>query len=100
MYTLNAWVKAKPKVVPQLAVQTVAEEKQYLTFMLGGKMLSLGILCIKETLWYAILTEVFMMPACIRGFFNGFNAIYNIANNALSIRVRGINGFGILCWHI
>jgi purine-binding chemotaxis protein CheW len=50
--------------------KVVVEEKQYLTFMLGGEMFSLGILCIKEIIWYADLTEVPMMPACIRGVIN------------------------------
>jgi len=54
----------------QLAKQAVGEAKQYLTFMLGGEMFSLGILCIKEIIWYANLTEVPMMPACIRGVIN------------------------------
>ena len=49
---------------------SAVEEKQYLTFMLGGEMFSLGILCIKEIIWYANLTEVPMMPACIRGVIN------------------------------
>jgi purine-binding chemotaxis protein CheW len=46
------------------------EHKQYLTFMLGGEMFSLGILCIREIIWYANLTEVPMMPSCIRGVIN------------------------------
>ena len=46
------------------------EHKQYLTFNLGGEMFSLSILCIKEIIWYADLTEVPMMPACIRGVIN------------------------------
>jgi purine-binding chemotaxis protein CheW len=46
------------------------EQKQYLTFTLGGEMFSIGILCIKEIIWYAQLTEVPMMPACIRGVIN------------------------------
>ena len=46
------------------------EHKQYLTFMLGGEMFSIGILCIREIIWYANLTEVPMMPACIRGVIN------------------------------
>jgi purine-binding chemotaxis protein CheW len=49
---------------------SAVEEKQYLTFMLGGEMFSLSILCIKEIIWYANLTEVPMMPACIRGVIN------------------------------
>jgi purine-binding chemotaxis protein CheW len=33
-------------------------------------MFSISILCIKEIIWYANLTEVPMMPACIRGVIN------------------------------
>ena len=46
------------------------EQKQYLTFLLGTEMFSIAILCIKEIIWYAGLTEVPMMPACIRGVIN------------------------------
>ena len=63
---MNALVKAQN----QSQAAHVAEEKQYLTFMLGGEMFSLSILCIKEIIWYANLTEVPMMPACIRGVIN------------------------------
>jgi len=59
---MNALVKAEN--------QKAAEQKQYLTFTLGGEMFSIGILCIKEIIWYAQLTEVPMMPACIRGVIN------------------------------
>lgn len=47
-----------------------SENKQYLTFMLGGEMFSIGILRIREIIWYASPTEVPMMPACIRGVIN------------------------------
>lgn len=47
-----------------------AEPKQYLTFVLGGELFSISILCIKEIIWYTDLTEVPMMPACIRGVIN------------------------------
>ncbi len=68
---MNALVKANGKAPPnQVVAQTAVEEKQYLTFMLGGEMFSLSILCIKEIIWYANLTEVPMMPACIRGVIN------------------------------
>jgi purine-binding chemotaxis protein CheW len=68
---MNALVKTPPKALSAKApVQAVVEEKQYLTFMLGGEMFSLSILCIKEIIWYANLTEVPMMPACIRGVIN------------------------------
>jgi purine-binding chemotaxis protein CheW len=59
---MNAMVKADNK--------QKAEQKQYLTFTLGGEMFSIGILSIKEIIWYANLTEVPMMPACIRGVIN------------------------------
>ena len=59
---MNALVKTDSK--------PVVEQKQYLTFTLGGEMFSIGILCIKEIIWYANLTEVPMMPACIRGVIN------------------------------
>jgi purine-binding chemotaxis protein CheW len=68
---MTALVKTEGK--PQsskVAVQEVAEQKQYLTFVLGGEMFSLGILCIKEIIWYSNLTEVPMMPECIRGVIN------------------------------
>ena len=55
---------------PAAAPQAAAEKRQYLTFLLGGEMFSIDILCIKEIIWYAALTEVPMMPACIRGVIN------------------------------
>ncbi len=68
---MNALVKADKRTsLRQAAVATAVEAKQYLTFMLGGEMFSIGILCIKEIIWYANLTEVPMMPACIRGVIN------------------------------
>ena len=68
---MTALVKTDTKSSQALAAtQAVVEEKQYLTFMLGGEMFSIGILCIKEIIWYANLTEVPMMPACIRGVIN------------------------------
>lgn len=68
---MNALVKTDSKAVATKAgVGAPVEEKQYLTFMLGGEMFSISILCIKEIIWYANLTEVPMMPACIRGVIN------------------------------
>lgn len=68
---MNALVKAQDRSQKVLSVaQTAVEEKQYLTFMLGGEMFSIDILQIKEIIWYAALTEVPMMPACIRGVIN------------------------------
>ncbi len=69
---MNQLVKAKALAPggPGRAAQGAAEEKQYLTFTLAGEMFSLDILCIKEIIWYAGLTEVPMMPNCIRGVIN------------------------------
>jgi purine-binding chemotaxis protein CheW len=68
---MNALVKSGGRPQAGLpAAQTVSEQKQYLTFMLGGEMFSISILSIKEIIWYANLTEVPMMPACIRGVIN------------------------------
>jgi purine-binding chemotaxis protein CheW len=68
---MNALVKADSKTLPnQVMLKTAVEEKQYLTFMLGGEVFALNIQCVKEIIWYANLTEVPMMPACIRGVIN------------------------------
>ncbi len=68
---MTALVKPQARRATAVAVAApVVEEKQYLTFMLGGEMFSIGILCIKEIIWYANLTEVPMMPSCIRGVIN------------------------------
>ena len=68
---MNSLVKAQGRALvdPQMA-QAVIEQRQYLTFMLGGEMFSIGILAIKEIIEYDGLTEVPMMPACIRGVIN------------------------------
>lgn len=47
-----------------------AKIDQYLTFMLGGETLAIGILSVKEIIEYSTLTEVPMMPACVRGVIN------------------------------
>lgn len=62
MQTLNA-VTATP---PMPAVGPT----QYLTFMLGGDAYAIGILSIKEIIEYTPMTEVPMMPACVRGIIN------------------------------
>ncbi|MBK7002534.1 MAG: chemotaxis protein CheW [Rhodoferax sp.] len=63
---MNALVKTEGESPGKLA----SENKQYLTFTLGGEMFSIGILCIREIIWYASPTEVPMMPECIRGVIN------------------------------
>lgn len=46
------------------------DDNQYLTFLLGGEMFSIGILNIKEIIEYGQLTEVPMMPSFVRGVIN------------------------------
>ncbi|MDZ4160839.1 MAG: chemotaxis protein CheW [Burkholderiales bacterium] len=69
---MSALVKTvkKPLLANKAAAPVVDDNKQYLTFMLGGEMFSLSILAIKEIIWYANLTDVPMMPSCIRGVIN------------------------------
>jgi len=68
---MNALVKTEKNMPLALTtVQAKTQAKQYLTFMLGGEMFSIGILSIKEIIWYANLTEVPMMPSYIRGVIN------------------------------
>ena len=51
--------------------KTAAEEnRQYLTFVLGGEVFAIGILSIKEIIEYGHLTTVPLMPAHIRGVIN------------------------------
>ncbi|OOH85178.1 chemotaxis protein CheW [Comamonas kerstersii] len=42
----------------------------YLTFMLGNDAYAIGILSIKEIIEYTTMTEVPLMPACVRGVIN------------------------------
>lgn len=55
-----------------VAAQTAAQQdqQQYLTFMLGGEIYAMGILCIKEIIEYGNLTEIPRMPDFIRGVIN------------------------------
>jgi len=48
----------------------VLEPAQYLTFQLAGEVFAIGILAIKEIIEHHSLTEVPMMPACVRGVIN------------------------------
>lgn len=43
---------------------------QYLTFMLSGDAYAIGILSIKEIIEYTHMTEVPLMPPCVRGVIN------------------------------
>lgn len=68
---MNALVQAdNGRTLVPAVTQAVADHAQYLTFMLGGEVFAIGILAVKEIIEYSGLTEVPMMPACIRGVIN------------------------------
>jgi purine-binding chemotaxis protein CheW len=60
------------------------DQSQYLTFMLGTEVYALGILSIKEIIEYGDLTEVPMMPGCVRGVINLRGAVVPVID--LSVR--------------
>lgn len=62
--------------------QSMAEQSQYLTFMLGGEIFAIGILAIKEIIEYDSLTVVPMMPACVRGVINLRGAVVPVVDLA------------------
>jgi purine-binding chemotaxis protein CheW len=66
---MNALVQS-PQANAVAATSSGAEPGQYLTFNLAGEMYAIGILAIKEIIEYQNLTEVPMMPACVRGVIN------------------------------
>jgi purine-binding chemotaxis protein CheW len=68
---MNALAKSEAQTpINPAGAKAASESRQYLTFMLGVEMFSINILCIKEIIWYSSLTEVPMMPTCIRGVIN------------------------------
>ncbi|GAB1411874.1 MAG: chemotaxis protein CheW [Candidatus Desulfobacillus denitrificans] len=62
--------------------QAASEQQQYLTFVLGGEMFAIGILCVKEIIEYGHLTVVPMMPDCIRGVINLRGAVVPVVDLA------------------
>ena len=62
----------------QSSPATPALPSQYLTFLLGGEAYALGILSIKEIIEYTHMTEVPLMPACIRGVINLRGAVVTV----------------------
>jgi purine-binding chemotaxis protein CheW len=52
------------------AQRASAEPAQYLTFMLAREQFAIGILGIKEIIEFNGMTEVPMMPPCVRGVIN------------------------------
>jgi purine-binding chemotaxis protein CheW len=68
---MNAMVQTNGRQAPaHAAPQVIPDHSQYLTFMLGGEMFTIGILSVKEIIGYGGLTEVPMMPPCVRGVIN------------------------------
>lgn len=53
-----------------IATESATAPTQYLTFILGSDAYALGILSIKEIIEYTTMTEVPLMPACVRGVIN------------------------------
>jgi purine-binding chemotaxis protein CheW len=56
------------------------EPAQYLTFMLAQEQFAIGILGIKEIIEYQGVTEVPMMPACVRGVINLRGAVVPVVD--------------------
>jgi len=67
---MTALVPSHRAPAAAVARPAAAEPAQYLTFTLAGEMFAIGILAIKEIIEYHTLTEVPMMPACVRGVIN------------------------------
>jgi purine-binding chemotaxis protein CheW len=64
---MSALVQSSSATTPALPG---VEQTQYLTFMLTGEIFAIGILHVKEIIGFGGLTEVPMMPECIRGVIN------------------------------
>lgn len=64
------------------SVAVAEENRQYLTFMLGGEMFAIGILSIKEIIEYGHLTTVPLMPTHIRGVINLRGAVVPVIDLA------------------
>jgi purine-binding chemotaxis protein CheW len=80
---MNEIIQASSRPLAVMNAATQAEEQQqYLTFMLGGETFAIGILGIKEIIEYHGLTEVPMMPACIRGVINLRGAVVPVLDLA------------------
>src|SRR4051794_20941797 len=56
------------------------EPAQYLTFMLAREQFAIGILAIKEIIEYHGVTEVPMMPPCVRGVINLRGAVVPVVD--------------------
>src|SRR3954463_1413129 len=66
------------KTLPAAVV--AGEPAQYLTFMLAREQFAIGILAIKEIIEYQGVTEVPMMPPCVRGVINLRGAVVPVVD--------------------
>ena len=69
-----------PTAAAGAAAQPGAEPAQYLTFMLAQEQFAIGILGIKEIIEYQGVTEVPMMPPCVRGVINLRGAVVPVVD--------------------
>ena len=74
---------SQAKNLPAVAA-TVAEDHQYLTFLLSSELFAIPILNIKEIIEFGSLTEVPMMPGFIRGVINLRGSVVPVVD--LSVR--------------
>ena len=78
---MNALVQSGPSAAPAaIMAPPPAEPAQYLTFMLAGDVFAIGILAIKEIIEYQGLTEVPLMPSCVRGVINLRGAVVPVVD--------------------
>lgn len=56
---------------------------QYLTFSSGSETFAIGILCVKEIIEYAGVTEVPLMSDCVRGVINLRGAVVTVMDLAV-----------------
>lgn len=75
---------ARKAAVARNVAQEVAEQQQYLTFLLGDEMFAIGILSIREIIEYGFVTDVPMTPPFIRGVLNLRGAVVPVVD--LSVR--------------
>ncbi|MCR5885124.1 chemotaxis protein CheW [Rhizobacter sp. J219] len=77
---MSAMVEVEARALATAGARKAAEAGQYLTFVLGGEAYAIGILAIKEIIEYHALTEVPMMPACVRGVINLRGAVVPVVD--------------------
>jgi purine-binding chemotaxis protein CheW len=84
MTQTNPPEKTALETVPPARAGGVIDNRQYLTFSVGGEVFAIGILNIKEIIEYGNLTEIPMMPGFIRGVINLRGAVVPVID--LSVR--------------